>query len=698
MPYLSERNYINREMSWLEFNYRVLQEAMDSNMPILERFKYISIFSSNLDEFYMVRVASIKDQVTLGFMDEDASGCPPQRQLKMISKKAHELVELQYKTFRDNILPELLEKDIELTHYERLTDEEHLEAERYFDEIVYPVLTPMAVDFSRPFPLISNRSLNVCAFIEDPSKPDETFFATVQVPQKLPRLVKLRSRRKGVSLYVFLEELIQKNIHKLFYGKRVISSHVYRITRNADLSVSDDDAEDLLLVIEKSLRQRRWGSVVRLEVSKSIDTKMLEVLKEALSIKATDVYIISGPIDLTFGNWLCDQSKFDHLMPKKQMKYPSSDFYGKENIFEAIQEQDLMLHLPFEAFDPVVEFVRQAALDPDVLAIKQTLYRVSGNSPILKALGDAAELGKQVTVLVEIRARFDEENNITWAKRLEQAGCHIIYGFEGLKTHAKVCMVVRREEGKIRRYVHFSTGNYNDVTARFYTDIGIFTCDQELAEDTTEFFNTLSGYSDPLDMYKLTVAPYALRKKLSDLIDREIRHAYEGKKAKIIIKANSLVDPELVQKIYEASQAGVEVKLIVRGICCLVPNLPELSEQVEVISIVGTYLEHSRICYFENAGVQDVYITSADIMERNLDRRVELLIPVTQPSIKKRLIDILTLYLRDNVKARVMQSDGSYIFKESEKESINAQVMLMAQAKFNFHNQLEIHKRNFFLD
>lgn len=698
MPYLSERNYINREMSWLEFNYRVLQEAMDNHMPILERFKYISIFSSNLDEFYMVRVASIKDQVTLGFMDEDASGWPPQRQLKMISKKAHELVELQYKTYRDTILPELLEKDIELTHYELLSDEEHLEAEHYFDEMVYPVLTPMAVDFSRPFPLISNRSLNVCAFIEDPSKPDETFFATVQVPQKLPRLVKLRSRHKGVSLFIFLEELIQKNIHKLFYGKRVLSSHVYRITRNADLSVSDDDAEDLLLVIEKSLRQRRWGAVVRLEVSKRIDTKMLEVLKEALSIKATDVYVINGPIDLTFGNWLCDQSKFDHLMLKKQMKYPASDFYGKENIFEAIQEQDLMIHLPFEAFDPVVDFIRQAAQDPDVLAIKQTLYRVSGNSPILKALGDAAELGKQVTVLVEIRARFDEENNITWAKRLEQAGCHIIYGFEGLKTHAKVCMVVRREAGKIRRYVHFSTGNYNDVTARFYTDIGIFTCDQELAEDTTEFFNTLSGYSDPLDMYKLTVAPYALRKKLSDLIDREIRYAYEGKKAKIIIKANSLVDPEMVQKIYEASQAGVEVKLIVRGVCCLVPNLPELSEHVEVISIVGTYLEHSRICYFENGGTHDVYITSADLMERNLDRRVELLIPVTQPSIKKRLIDILKLYLRDNVKARVMQSDGSYAFKTAEKESINAQVLLMEQAKYNFHSQFEIHKKNFFLD
>ena len=386
----------------------------------------------------------------------------------------------------------------------------------------------------------------------------------------------------------------------------MISSHVYRITRNADLSVSDDDAEDLLLVIEKSLRQRRWGSVVRLEVSKSIDAKMLNVLKDALSIKSADVYVINGPIDLTFGNWLCDQTKFEHLMLKKQMKYPASDFYGKENIFEAIQEQDLMLHLPFEAFDPVVDFIRQAAQDPDVLAIKQTLYRVSGNSPILKALGDAAELGKQVTVLVEIRARFDEENNITWAKRLEQAGCHIIYGFEGLKTHAKVCMVVRREAGKIKRYVHFSTGNYNDVTARFYTDIGIFTCDQELAEDTTEFFNTLSGYSDPLDMYKLTVAPYALRKKLKDLIDREIRFAYEGKKAKMILKVNSLVDPEMVEKIYEASQAGVEVKLIVRGVCCLVPNLPELSDNVEVISIVGTYLEHSRICYFENAGNHEV--------------------------------------------------------------------------------------------
>lgn len=698
MPYLSQRNYINREMSWLEFNYRVLQEAMDYTMPILERLKYISIFSSNLDEFYMVRVASIKDQVALGFVDEDASGLSPQRQLKMISKKTHELVELQYQNYRESLLPELMENDIHLSHYEELTEEEHIEAERYFDEIVYPVLTPMAVDFSRPFPLISNRSLNICAFVEDPSKPDETFFATVQVPQKLGRLVKIKSKRKGVSQYVFLEELIQKNLHKLFYGKRVLSSHIYRITRNADLSVSDDDAEDLLLVIEKSLRQRRWGSVVRLEVSRTIDAKMLGVLKEALSIKSADVYVINGPIDLTFATWLCDQSKFEHLMLKKQLKYPAADFYGKEDLFAAIQEQDLMIHLPFETFDPVVDFIRQAAQDPDVLAIKQTLYRVSGNSPILKALADAAEMGKQVTALVEIRARFDEENNITWAKRLEQAGCHIIYGFEGLKTHAKVCMVVRREAGKIRRYVHFSTGNYNDVTAKFYTDIGIFTCDQELAEDTTEFFNTLSGYSDPLDMYKLTVAPYALRKKLTDLMDREIRHAYEGKKAKMILKINSLVDPEMVQKIYEASQAGVEVKLIVRGVCCLIPNLPELSENVEVISIVGTYLEHSRIFYFENDTDHEIYITSADLMERNLDRRVELLIPVTHPPIKKRLIDILRIYLRDNVKARFMQADGSYLFNHNEKDPVNAQSILADLAKRNFHNQLEIQKKNFFFD
>lgn len=698
MPYLSGRNYINREMSWLEFNYRVLQEAMDPKQPILERFKYISIFSSNLDEFYMVRVASIKDQVALGFLEEDASGLNPQRQLKMISKKTHELVELQYRYYREEIMPELRRKEIILASFEELTEEELFESEKLFDEMVYPVLTPMAVDFSRPFPLISNRSLNLCAFIEDPSKPDETFFATVQVPQKLSRLMRLKTKRKGVSLYIFLEELIQRNIHKLFYGKKVLSSHIYRITRSADLSVSDDDAEDLLLVIEKSLRQRRWGSVVRLEVSSSIDSKMLGILKEALSIKSADVYVISGPIDLTFANWLCDQPKFDNLMLKKQMKFPASDFYGKENIFEAIAERDLMIHLPYESFDPVVDFIRQASQDPDVLAIKQTLYRVSGNSPILKALADAAEMGKQVTALVEIRARFDEENNITWAKRLERSGCHIIYGFEGLKTHAKVCMVVRRESGKIRRYVHFSTGNYNDITAKFYTDIGIFTCDNELAEDTTEFFNTLSGYSDPLDMYKLTVAPYALRRKLVDLIDREIRHVYEGKVGKIIIKVNSLVDPEMVQKIYEASQAGVEVKLIVRGVCCLVPNLQELSENVEVISIVGTYLEHSRICYFENGGAQEIYITSADLMERNLDRRVELLIPITSSQVKKRLMDILRIYLRDNVKARIMQADGSYAFKVTEEEPLSAQLALSDYAKRNFQTQIDFQKKSYFFD
>ncbi len=698
MPYLSERNYVNREMSWLEFNYRVLQEAMDQELPILERFRYSSIFSSNLDEFYMVRVAAIKDQVALGFVDEDASGLTPQRQLKLISKKSHELVEQQYKHFRDELMPGLEAHDIILTHYEELSEEEHAEAERYFDEIVYPVLTPMAVDFSRPFPLISNRSLNIAIFIEDPSKPDETFFATVQVPQKLPRLVKIKNRRKGTGLFVFLEELIQKNLHKLFYGKRVLSSHVYRITRNADLSVSDDDAEDLLLVIEKSLRQRRWGSVVRLEVSRTIDAKMLGVLKNALSIRSADVYVINGPIDLTFVNWLCEQPKYEHLLQKKQPKYPAIDFYGKEDLFQAIHERDLMLHMPFESFDPVVDFIRQAAHDPDVLAIKQTLYRVSGDSPILRALAEAAEMGKQVTALVEIRARFDEENNITWAKRLEQSGCHIIYGFEGLKTHAKVCMVVRREEGKIKRYVHFSTGNYNDITAKFYTDIGMFTCDQELAEDTTEFFNTLSGYSDPLDMYKLTVAPFSLRKKLIDLIDREIRLAYEGKKARMIIKMNSLVDPEIVQKLYEASQAGVETKLIIRGICCLIPGLQELSENIEVISIVGTYLEHSRMCYFENGGNQEVYITSADLMERNMDRRIELLIPVTHSGIKRRLIDILKLYLKDNVKARWMQPDGSYIFRKDVEHPVNAQMQLTEMAKHNFRAQLEIQKKNLFND
>lgn len=698
MPYLSERNYINRELSWLEFNYRVLQEAMDPELPALERMKYISIFSSNLDEFFMVRVASIKDQVTLGFLEEDASGLSPQQQLKLISKKTHELVNQQYSYYTEQLLPVLVKNDIVLSSYNELGEEEKLEADKVFDEMIYPVLTPMAVDFSRPFPLISNRSLNICAFIHDPSKPDETFFATVQVPQKLSRLVKLKAKKKGQQQFIFLEDLIQKNIYKLFYGKKVLESHVYRITRNADLSVSDDDAEDLLLVIEKSLRQRRWGNVVRLEVSNTIGGKMLKILKDALSIKSAEVYVINGPIDLTFANSLCDNPKLEHLMQRRQPRFHPADFYGKEDLFLAIQERDLMIHLPYETFDPVVDFIKQAAQDPDVLAIKQTLYRVSGNSPILKALAEAAELGKQVTVLVEIRARFDEENNITWAKRLERSGCHIIYGFEGLKTHAKMCMVVRREDGKIRRYVHFSTGNYNDVTAKFYTDIGFFTCDKELAEDATEFFNTLSGYSDPLDMYKLTVAPYGLRRKLIDLIDREIRFATEGKAARIVIKVNALVDPEMVSKLYEASQAGVQVSLVVRGVCCLIPGLPELSEHIEVISIVGTYLEHSRIAYFENDGQPEVFITSADLMERNLDRRVELLIPVTDAQIKQRIIDILAIYLRDNVKARMMQPDGGYAYRVGGEEKINSQQLLSSLAKKYNQSQLEQQKKHYLID
>lgn len=687
-----ERYYINRELSWLEFNRRVLQEATVTSQPILERLKYISIFASNLDEFFMVRVASIKDQVAVGFEERDASGMVPVKQLKLITKKAHELVKEEYAEYTSHFTKQLNEEGVHLLEYSELDDVHRLEADRYFDDIVYPVLTPMAVDFSRPFPLISNKSLNICAFVEDPAKDEGHLFATVQVPQMLPRLVKLGSKKKNEIIYVFLETLIRHHLGKLFFGKKIVESHIYRITRSGDLSVVDDDAEDLLLTIEKSLRQRRWGAAVRLEVSDTIGAKMLGILKEAMNLKSADVYVINGPIDLTFGFWLYDQPRHEYLIQKRVNHYPPIDLIGKEDLFAAIKDRDLMIHMPYESFEPVIEFIKQASMDPDVLAIKQTLYRVSGNSPIINALAEAAELGKQVTALVEIQARFDEQNNINWAKRLERAGCHVIYGLEGLKTHAKICMVVRREAGGIKRYIHFGTGNYNDITARFYTDIGIFTCNQEMAEDATEFFNTLSGYSDPIDMYQLTVAPYTMRMKLEELLHREMKHAKAGKASGIVIKLNSLVDPEVIDLLYKTSQAGVKIQLIIRGMCCLIPGIPSISENIQVYSLVGTYLEHSRILSFENDGNPEVYITSADLMERNLDRRVELLIPVLQEEIVHRIRDILNVYLKDNVKLKQMLPDGSYVKIDNGEDPYNAQIKLEDQARKRFLRHLSNRK------
>ena len=523
---------------------------------------------------------------------------------------------------------------------------------------MYPVLTPMAVDSSRPFPLIRNKTLNIAALLKKKNGDDGTEFATVQVPSVLPRFVRLPGEQDTIIL---LEEIIERNIDKLFLNYDILCAYPYRIMRNADLSIDEEDAADLLKEIEKQLKKRQWGQAIRLEVQGNIDKQLLKRLKSELNITDSDIYRIDGPLDLTFLMKLYGSFDYAKLKTPKYMPAPVPELMNGKNIFEAVSEGDILLHHPYQTFDPVVDFVRQAANDPGVLAIKQTLYRVSGNSPIVAALAAAAENGKQVSVLVELKARFDEENNIIWARKLEQAGCHVIYGLVGLKTHSKITLVVRREEDGIRRYVHLGTGNYNDSTAKLYCDMGLFTCSPAIGEDATAVFNMLSGYSEPVGWNKLSLAPLWLRDRFHYLVEREIRHAKEGQEAHIIAKMNSVCDKDIIELMYKASKAGVKIELIVRGICCLIPQLEGVSENITVRSIVGTFLEHSRIFYFENGGNPEIYMASADWMSRNLDRRVEIMFPVEDAKLKKEVKHILDVQLEDNVKAQLMQPDGSYV-------------------------------------
>ena len=516
----------------------------------------------------------------------------------------------------------------------------------------------MAVDSSRPFPLIRNKTLNIAALLKKKNGDDGTEFATVQVPSVLPRFVRLPGEQDTIIL---LEEIIERNIDKLFLNYDILCAYPYRIMRNADLSIDEEDAADLLKEIEKQLKKRQWGQAIRLEVQGNIDKQLLKRLKSELNITDSDIYRIDGPLDLTFLMKLYGSFDYAKLKTPKYMPAPVPELMNGKNIFEAVSEGDILLHHPYQTFDPVVDFVRQAANDPGVLAIKQTLYRVSGNSPIVAALAAAAENGKQVSVLVELKARFDEENNIIWARKLEQAGCHVIYGLVGLKTHSKITLVVRREEDGIRRYVHLGTGNYNDSTAKLYCDMGLFTCSPAIGEDATAVFNMLSGYSEPVGWNKLSLAPLWLRDRFHYLVEREIRHAKEGQEAHIIAKMNSVCDKDIIELMYKASKAGVKIELIVRGICCLIPQLEGVSENITVRSIVGTFLEHSRIFYFENGGNPEIYMASADWMSRNLDRRVEIMFPVEDAKLKKEVKHILDVQLEDNVKAQLMQPDGSYV-------------------------------------
>ncbi|MCR5675760.1 MAG: RNA degradosome polyphosphate kinase [Lachnospiraceae bacterium] len=677
--------YANRELSWIAFDERCLYEARDRNNPLFERLKFLSITASNLDEFFMVRVASLKDMVNAGYKKRDIAGMTAEEQLAAVETRLHGFVEEQYRTWNGMLQPRLSENGLELVKsFEALSGEDGVFADRYFDEFIYPVLTPMAVDSSRPFPLIRNKTLNIGALVTKKDGDGEIEFATVQVPGVVDRLVELPA--EGKRRFILLEEVIRRNMRKLFLNYDIVCCGAYRVGRNADLSIDEDEAEDLLKEIEKQLRMRQWGQAIRLEVDQNIDERLLAHIRGELEVEDQEIYRIDGPLDLTFLMKVYGLDGFDALKEHGYISGQAVPAFREEedlkDIFARIREGDILMHHPYETFDPVVRFVEQAAADDSVLAIKQTLYRVSGNSPIIAALARAAERGKQVSVLVELKARFDEEHNIVWARMLEKAGCHVIYGLVGLKTHCKITLIVRREEDGIRRYVHLGTGNYNDSTARLYTDIGLFTCEENFGEDATAVFNMLSGYSEPVVWNKLTLAPLWLKERILLLIRRETENARAGIPSRIIAKMNSLCHEEVIAALYEASCAGVKIDLIVRGICCLRAGVPGVSENITVRSIVGNFLEHSRIFCFENAGDPEYYCSSADWMPRNLERRVEIMFPVEKEEGKRKLRHILDRELADTDKAHLLLADNTYGNVDRRgKEPLNSQRLFGEEAQ-----------------
>lgn len=685
--------YFNRELSWLEFNYRVLHEGLDERTPLIERLKFLAIFSSNLDEFFMVRVAALREQIEAKVTRLSPDGMSATEQLAAISQRLRPLVELLHHHFEQELRPLLAKYGVHILDYLDLNQEQRIYLQNYFDEQIFPVLTPLAVDPGHPFPHISNLSLNLAVVIQDPETKEE-LFARVKVPQMLPRFVVLPEPLRGqmeaqpfVWMAVPLEQVIAHNLASLFPGMNVQECYPFRITRNSDIALQEDEADDLLIAIEQELRKRRiGGSAVRLEVDATATDWVRHMLVQELSLSENDVYEVNGLLGLR------DLMSLMQL-PLPELKDPSWTSViplrfrrlvgigdDGENIFDLISQRDLLVHHPYQSFAATVQhFITQAAHDPNVLAIKMTLYRTSGDSPIVKALIAAAENGKQVAVLVEIKARFDEENNILWAKKLEQAGVHVVYGLVGLKTHTKVVLVVRREDHHIRRYVHIGTGNYNPKTAGLYTDLGLLSCREELGADLTDLFNYLTGYSRQRSYRKLLVAPVNLRDRMIALIRRETEHCQNGRSGRIVAKMNALVDPQIIATLYEASRAGVQIDLIIRGICCLRPGIPDISQNIRVISIIGRFLEHSRIFYFQNGGQEEVYIGSADWMSRNLNRRVEAVTPVEDLSLAKDLQEILGIMLADNRQAWELQSDGNYIQRrppDNDQEQ-SAQKILM---------------------
>lgn len=668
--------FYNRELSWLKFNLRVLKEAMVKETPLLERLKFIAISASNLDEFFMVRVASLWSNFDSGVEKRDASGMSVHEQLVAISQAAHEQVRTQTKS----LIALMAEMDAVKLHFRRVNDLSELGKdwlEEYYREVVFPVLTPMAVDASRPFPFLANKTLNLA--VELIKADGEHSMGLIQVPSVLDRIVEVEP--EGKRTFVFLEDIIASHCHDLFKGCHILDMVSFRVTRDSDLDLEEDDSVDLMKEVEESLRKRKRGAAVRLELFKTNNNRIKRFLEENLDVTEMEVYEINGPLDPTcffkfigmkgMWPWL-----YEPFVPQRPLELPDDS-----DLFAAIRENDILLHHPYESFDPVVKLVSDAADDPQVLAIKQTLYRVSGNSPIVAALARAAENGKQVTVLVELKARFDEENNILWARRLEKAGCHVIYGLVGLKTHAKIILIVRKEDNGIKRYLHLGTGNYNDSTAKLYTDLGLMTANDEFGSDASAFFNLLSGYSEPPVWNKLVMAPLGLREKIYALIDNEIAMVRAGREGHIIAKMNSLIDQPVIQKLYEASAAGVHIDLIVRGICGLRTGIEGISDNITVRSIVGRQLEHSRIFWFANGGEEQLYLSSADWMPRNLNDRVELFFPVETEEHIRRIKALLDLYLRDNVGAHMMQSNGTYRRVRNKLEPVSAQSTLYEMAQ-----------------
>ena len=700
--------FTNRELSWLKFNIRVLNEAKDDDVKLFERLKFLSITSSNLDEFFMVRIASLKDMVEAGYKKKDISGMSADKQLSVLAKETHNFVKKQYEIYNRSLLPLLKKEKLHIVgHEDELTVSESDFINEYFDEVVYPVLTPMAVDASRPFPLVRNKTLNIAALIR--KRKDETAkkkkkdvylgnvdgdmdFAMVQVPSVLPRVVEIPTESEERKL-IYLEDIIEKNIDKLFLNYEVISAATFRVMRNAEFKLDEDEALDLLVEIKKKLKKRQWGEAIRLEVEERTDPSLLAFLKNELNIEEDDIFRINGPLDLTVLMKIYSLEGFERLKDKKHIPVSNPRFIDCEDIFEEIKKKDILLSHPYESFDPVIDFVAKAAADKDVLAIKQTLYRVSGNSPIIKALANAADNGKQVTVLVELKARFDEENNINWAKMLEKAGCHVIYGLVGLKTHSKITLVVRREEDGIRRYVHLGTGNYNDSTAKLYTDLGMFTARESFGEDATAVFNMLSGYSEPPFWKRLVVAPLWMKDIFLKKINQCEEAAKSGKDVRIIAKMNSLSDKDIIGALYSASSAGVKIDLIVRGICCLRVGIKGVSENITVRSIVGTFLEHARIFDFRIDNDEEIFLGSADWMNRNLEKRVEIVFPVADEDIIKSIKHYLDVELEDNVKASILLPDDRYEkVKRTGNAKKNSQSIFIKEANQIYENACKINK------